>query len=671
MTSVSYPGVYVEEIPGGARPIETASTSTAAFVGVTERGPDGSEFGELGISKDPRATRITSWQQFQDVYGGFIPDSKLAESIYQFFNNGGRQCYIIRVVGTDSEEQTTASVTLENRADSPTNGVIFYANSTGAWGNDLYLNIEDGEIDPGNTFTVSVYKQVNPTEEITSASTPLEVHDNLSMDENSDDYFVDRLQNDSNYIVAQLHPNNIDIILGYHLGGIVSVDAKAIIGSQFQINLDGDGFQEVMITIDSTNETLATLAQKIQEGVQALTKRSNATPAETFSQFKCELTSDNRLKLISGNKDANSSVLVRAGTDNDVTAELKLGEAAGGVSFGGLSNRRPAAIPDGQPLYQLGHSLSSPPTQTELDALPERVTDGTEGKDVNFAGLPLTAYSDAFQYLDNITDVSLLAVPGVPGMFDAGVTYCENRPLRDIFFIGETFEIDDEPAEAEAYRKGIIKPNSYGAVYFPWIKSPDLSGQSTTPVLLPPSGFIAGLYARIDNTRGVWKAPAGTEASISGATGLAIDLSDIEQGNLNKISVNCLRRFDLAGIVSWGARTVHTDPEYKYVPVRRTAIMLRRSIYDGIQWAVFEPNDHRLWASLRTNIGAFMNGLFRAGAFQGEKASDAYFVRCGLGDTMEQSDIDRGQVIVSVGFAPLKPAEFVIVRIQQKAGQNQ
>jgi phage tail sheath protein FI len=168
----------------------------------------------------------------------------------------------------------------------------------------------------------------------------------------------------------------------------------------------------------------------------------------------------------------------------------------------------------------------------------------------------------------------------------------------------------------------------------------------------------------------VWKAPAGTEASLNGVVGLATELTDVQQGNLNPISVNCLRRFDLAGVIAWGARTVTSDPEYKYVPVRRTAIMIRKSIYDGIQWAVFEPNDHRLWSALRTNVGAFMNSLFRAGAFQGEKANDAYFVRCGLGDTMVQDDIDRGQVIVLVGFAPLKPAEFVIVRIQQKAGQQ-
>jgi phage tail sheath protein FI len=189
-------------------------------------------------------------------------------------------------------------------------------------------------------------------------------------------------------------------------------------------------------------------------------------------------------------------------------------------------------------------------------------------------------------------------------------------------------------------------------------------------VALPPSGYVAGLYARIDGSRGVWKAPAGVEASLNGVSALTANLTDTQQGTLNPINVNVLRRFDLAGIVSWGARTVTSDPEWKYVPVRRTAIMIRRSIYDGIQWAVFEPNDARLWASLRTNVGAFMNSLFRAGAFQGEKANDAYFVRCGLGDTMVQDDIDRGQVIVLVGFAPLKPAEFVIVRIQQKAGQQ-
>jgi uncharacterized protein len=171
--------------------------------------------------------------------------------------------------------------------------------------------------------------------------------------------------------------------------------------------------------------------------------------------------------------------------------------------------------------------------------------------------------------------------------------------------------------------------------------------------------------------RGVWKAPAGVETSLLGVAALRYDVGDGEQGQLNPLGVNALRRLPGFGHVVWGTRTLSTkaDPEWRYVPVRRTAIFVEQSIYNSIQWAVFEPNDHNLWASLRSNIDAFMNGLWRSGAFQGEKASDAYHVRCGLGDTMTQPDIDRGQVIVIVAFAPLKPAEFVIVRIQQKVAQ--
>jgi phage tail sheath protein FI len=168
----------------------------------------------------------------------------------------------------------------------------------------------------------------------------------------------------------------------------------------------------------------------------------------------------------------------------------------------------------------------------------------------------------------------------------------------------------------------------------------------------------------------VWKAPAGTEAILAGPVGLTAELTDGEHGDLNNTpkSVCVIRRFPTTGIVAWGARTVSSDPEYKYIPVRRTAIMLRVSIYNGIQWAVFEPNDEPLWASLRLNIGAFMGLLFRRGAFQGSSPSEAYFVKCDS-ETTTQADIDLGIVNVLVGFAPLKPAEFVVVRIQQLAGQ--
>jgi phage tail sheath protein FI len=211
-------------------------------------------------------------------------------------------------------------------------------------------------------------------------------------------------------------------------------------------------------------------------------------------------------------------------------------------------------------------------------------------------------------------------------------------------------------------------------LYYPWVKvanplyHAEKNPTADKTIDVAPSSFAAGMWSRIDGKRGVWKAPAGMGTGLLGVVDFKFKVEDGEQDQLNPLGVNCFRNMPGGGRVIWGARTLATkaDPEWRYVPVRRTAIMIEQSVYNGIQWAVFEPNDHRLWSSLRANIGNFMNGLFRAGAFQGEKASDAYFVRCGLGDTMTQGDIDAGQVIVIVGFAPLKPAEFVIVRIQQK-----
>jgi len=247
--------------------------------------------------------------------------------------------------------------------------------------------------------------------------------------------------------------------------------------------------------------------------------------------------------------------------------------------------------------------------------------------------------------------------------------YCSGRTLQDVFYIGEMTQDDDLPDEASTFRKLLTQSNSYGALYYPWIKSLDPSGKSTEPVLLPPCGYIAGLYARTDNKRGVWKAPAGTEATLNGTVGLATELTDVEQGNLNNININCLRRFPGTGIVSWGARTISSDPEWNYVPVRRMAMMLRVSIYNGIQWAVFEPNDEELWGQLRLNLNSFMMGLFRRGAFQGASPDEAFFVKCD-NETTTQDDINLGIVNVMVGFAPLKPAEFVVVKISQKAGQT-
>jgi Bacteriophage tail sheath protein len=183
---------------------------------------------------------------------------------------------------------------------------------------------------------------------------------------------------------------------------------------------------------------------------------------------------------------------------------------------------------------------------------------------------------------------------------------------------------------------------------------------------------VAGVFARTDGERGVWKAPAGIDASLRGVQGLSYALTDLENGTLNPHGINCLRSFPVYGRVVWGARTLEGDDarasEWKYVPVRRVALFIEESLFRGTKWVVFEPNDEPLWSQIRLNIGAFMQNLFRQGAFQGKTARDAYFVKCDR-ETTTQNDINLGIVNIVVGFAPLKPAEFVVIKIQQMAGQ--
>lgn len=209
------------------------------------------------------------------------------------------------------------------------------------------------------------------------------------------------------------------------------------------------------------------------------------------------------------------------------------------------------------------------------------------------------------------------------------------------------------------------------ALYFPRVIQADplQEGQLDTFV---PCGIVAGVMARTDAQRGVWKAPAGLDATLNGIQGLTVKLTNEENGALNPVGINCLRSFPVYGQVVWGSRTLRgadqLADEYKYIPVRRLALYIEESLYRGTQWVVFEPNDEPLWSQIRLNLGAFMNNLFRQGAFQGKTPQEAYFVKCNS-ETTTQNDINLGIVNIVVGFAPLKPAEFVIIKIQQIAGQ--
>ena len=226
---------------------------------------------------------------------------------------------------------------------------------------------------------------------------------------------------------------------------------------------------------------------------------------------------------------------------------------------------------------------------------------------------------------------------------------------------------EDALSEINSLRSGLVKDHS--ALFFPHV----MVRENGMNIPVGPAGAIAGLISRIDANRGVWKAPAGTEADIRGINGLSYRFSDEENGVLNPRGINTIRIFP-NGIVNWGARTMDGDDnfasEWKYIPVRRTALFIEESLYRGLKWVVFEPNDEPLWAQIRLNVGAFMHNLFRQGAFQGQTKREAYFVKCDK-ETTTQNDINLGIVNIWVGFAPLKPAEFVILSLQQMAGQIQ
>ncbi len=216
-----------------------------------------------------------------------------------------------------------------------------------------------------------------------------------------------------------------------------------------------------------------------------------------------------------------------------------------------------------------------------------------------------------------------------------------------------------------------VARDDHAAIYFPRVQIPDPLRENRLEEFAP-CGAIAGVFARTDAQRGVWKAPAGQDATLVGARALAVNLTDGEHGQLNPLGVNCLRAFPVAGNVVWGARTYRgadqLASEWKYIPVRRLALFIEETLYRSLQWVVFEPNDEPLWAQIRLNVGAFMQNLFRQGAFQGRSPREAYLVKCDR-ETTTQTDINMGVVNIVVGFAPLKPAEFVVIKIQQLAGQ--
>lgn len=340
-------------------------------------------------------------------------------------------------------------------------------------------------------------------------------------------------------------------------------------------------------------------------------------------------------------------------------------------------------------LMRVRTTVPSPvrPDKTPLPPLPpvqaEKGTDGDPITNVEILGDP---DSRAGLYALEAADLfNLLCIPPPSSTVDVdndtwrqAAQYCLGR--RALLIIDPPSKWSSNASTAISTAKagvntlrGAVGSDSArnAAVYFPRLRMADpLNGGRLAE--FAPCGAIAGIMARTDAQRGVWKAPAGLEASFSGVQEFSYTMTDAQNGILNPLGLNALRSFPVAGQVVWGARTLagadQLASEWKYLPVRRFALFLEESLYRGTQWVVFEPNDEPLWAQIRLNVGAFMHNLFRQGAFQGQTPREAYIVKCDR-ETTTQSDINLGVVNILVGFAPLKPAEFVVIRIQQMAGQ--
>lgn len=297
----------------------------------------------------------------------------------------------------------------------------------------------------------------------------------------------------------------------------------------------------------------------------------------------------------------------------------------------------------------------------------------------------LTGFSTALQALDGIRDASLLVAapegwaqagvsaqedPDVAGLAADFKAYVDARAHQDLFFIADLPRGDGSTSvpTGDTIEAAETLSSTMTAAYWPHLRVADPVGRRrNATILLPPSAAIAGLYARTDARRGVFKAPAGTEATLAGVVGLEHEILDSHQDELNPAGVNAIRRIPGAGVVAWGARTLRPTSEWRYVSVRRTAMFLRASIYAGIQWAVFEPNNRELWTSLYATIDAFMSIQFRNGMFAGSSPNDAYFVKVD-DETTTEADQAAGIVNILVGFAPQRPAEFVVVKLSQMTG---
>lgn len=338
----------------------------------------------------------------------------------------------------------------------------------------------------------------------------------------------------------------------------------------------------------------------------------------------------------------------------------------------------PAARPAFHPDAPAGKSVwadNDPATNSKV-ADGGRASNGLALVQDEFIGAGKEAAKQGLFALEDADLFNILCLPPylATGDVDAALVaaagmYCEKR--RAMLLVDPPSTWSNKELAKAGIGAGVGTNSKNAALMFPRLRQPNPLRDNQVEDFVP-CGAVAGVFARTDTQRGVWKAPAGLDAVLVGVPQLSVPLTDPENGELNPLGVNCLRSMPPGLRVVWGARTLQGDDrlasEWKYVPVRRMALFIEESLYRGLKWVVFEPNDEPLWAQIRLNAGAFMQNLFRQGAFQGSSPREAYFIKCDK-ETTTQNDINLGIVNIVVGFAPLKPAEFVVIKLQQMAGQ--
>ena len=630
----TYPGVYIEEIPSGVRTITAVATSITAFVGRTKRGPDN------------KPITVNGYAEFERVFGGLWEQSRLAYAVRDFFMNGGGQAVIVRLFNP----------VFKNEADRAKAEAAAKAVAEATAGADIAKALEAANAKAAG-FTEEPEKSAAATVEDAAkkaAAVPAAT--------------VDSVKKAAMEAVAKAVPTVFTLV--------------NIAGLSLQAAYPGSWGERLRLQVDVDVSQAAADEMGVQlEELFNLTVR-DTTPGGRVEQFR-NLTVKDKLRRIDRVLATESDLVKYVGDPPSpmptvITDAHKATTPEDRIILDGVSVKE----------KELAETILEKPNEkdaikTKKSAVQEKkealkTSDGNHLDKDSFIGPGKEGSKSGLFALEDIDLFNILCLPPYKNdqqdvdeaLVATAAVYCEKR--RSMLLV-------DPPSawgQKSTAKKGVDTVGTRSknaALFFPRLKQPDPLKEDRMESFVP-CGAVAGIFARTDVQRGVWKAPAGLDATLFGVPDLTVPLTDAENGELNPLGINCLRSMPAAGRVAWGSRTLQGDDrlasEWKYISVRRTALFIEESLYRGTQWVVFEPNDEPLWAQIRLNLGAFMHNLFRQGAFQGSTPRDAYFVKCDKESTT-QNDINLGIVNIVVGFAPLKPAEFVIIKLQQMAGQIQ